>query len=844
MGEGTNTTQPRAIERFTIKRPRLTALLDDSRARILLLLAPAGYGKTTLAREWIEDREGAIWYAGGAAMGDVAALAVGVAQALTADDEVADRVRILAARGQPGATLAKAVAAAAPRDPGIVLVIDDYHVIAESDAADAFISDLLGLTEFRLLLTSRVRPVWLTPRMTVYGEATVLERDALAFTDEEAEAVLGIGGKKTPAAIVSQAHGWPAVIGLAAVRGSANGVAAGLKEEELYDYFAADIFGTTTTAFRNALFLLALGGDASLEVGRELLGSEYRAILNEASDRGFLVPLSNGSATFHPLLRQSLLSRFGEPDQPDVEGSVRRVVASLAEGRHWDSCLTALQRFPYSDAVTSVLSDALDDLLASGRIASLKHWLELAASRGIDHGVLMLAEAEIALRERDLARAQTLGESSARRLETGDLAARGHLVAARAAHLREDAQAVAPNCERALTLTQNHDLRFEAIRLAFVHAYEHESGDLPNLLERLDDLHDGGPDQALAVACARGLTAASVGQLREAARAFELGAPLYSRVRDPIRKTSFLNCYSNVAVSLSRYEQVLQLARRLSEEAERNGLGFALDHAVIQRVRALIGLRRLLEAQRLIEELRRRETSLADHAATNAVIQHVRLRVARGDLCGARAILRHDPPVTLNPGIRGEFAAYRGLVLASVGDIEEAEEAIQAAVATSSVVGAKTLARLASAVVALHRNADDRPAAREALRYVLDVGCFDAVITACRAYPPLAKAGAADATLARTLTQAFVGSRDFDLGRQAGVDMPRELRRREVLSRRERDVYELLAQGRSNRDIARTLFISESTTKVHVRHIYEKLGVRSRAEAASAMQLGDPAVST
>jgi DNA-binding NarL/FixJ family response regulator len=65
-----------------------------------------------------------------------------------------------------------------------------------------------------------------------------------------------------------------------------------------------------------------------------------------------------------------------------------------------------------------------------------------------------------------------------------------------------------------------------------------------------------------------------------------------------------------------------------------------------------------------------------------------------------------------------------------------------------------------------------------------------------------------------------------------------------VLSHREREVYELLAQGRSNRDIARTLFISESTTKVHVRHIFEKLGVRSRAEAASAMQLGDPAIST
>ena len=69
--------------------------------------------------------------------------------------------------------------------------------------------------------------------------------------------------------------------------------------------------------------------------------------------------------------------------------------------------------------------------------------------------------------------------------------------------------------------------------------------------------------------------------------------------------------------------------------------------------------------------------------------------------------------------------------------------------------------------------------------------------------------------------------------------MPRVLRRREPLSPRERDVYELVVQGRSNKEIARTLFISESTAKVHVRHIFEKLGVHTRAEAAR-MPVGDP----
>ena len=43
-------------QRHVIRRPRLTKLLDEANARIILLVAPAGYGKTTLAREWTSQR--------------------------------------------------------------------------------------------------------------------------------------------------------------------------------------------------------------------------------------------------------------------------------------------------------------------------------------------------------------------------------------------------------------------------------------------------------------------------------------------------------------------------------------------------------------------------------------------------------------------------------------------------------------------------------------------------------------------------------------------------------------------------------------------------------------------
>ena len=59
------------------------------------------------------------------------------------------------------------------------------------------------------------------------------------------------------------------------------------------------------------------------------------------------------------------------------------------------------------------------------------------------------------------------------------------------------------------------------------------------------------------------------------------------------------------------------------------------------------------------------------------------------------------------------------------------------------------------------------------------------------------------------------------------------------LSPRELEVLDVLAEGRTNREIAERLFISERTVAVHVRHILAKLEVSSRTEAAgTAIRLG------
>lgn len=60
------------------------------------------------------------------------------------------------------------------------------------------------------------------------------------------------------------------------------------------------------------------------------------------------------------------------------------------------------------------------------------------------------------------------------------------------------------------------------------------------------------------------------------------------------------------------------------------------------------------------------------------------------------------------------------------------------------------------------------------------------------------------------------------------------LKRRDAprLTRRERDIVRLVAEGRKNREVAEALAISPGTVKVHLMHIFEKAGVEDRLQLA------------
>ncbi len=246
--------------RRIIERPRLFALLDGANARIATLIAPAGYGKTTLADQWVA-REGRIaaWFRARPSSTDVAALALGLARAATVavpdcDVRLREHLRALPAPADNLEVLAEILAEDLERWPTHAwLVIDEYEEIAGAKDAERFVETLIAASPIQLVVASRRRPAWATDRSVIYGDVFEIGRADLAMDRREADEVLAQRGGSTTSGLLAIANGWPAVIGLASVSPTKIDRLDQLPES-LYRFFAKEVFEAFAPDVQAGLF--------------------------------------------------------------------------------------------------------------------------------------------------------------------------------------------------------------------------------------------------------------------------------------------------------------------------------------------------------------------------------------------------------------------------------------------------------------------------------------------------------------------------------------------------------------------------------------------------------------
>jgi LuxR family transcriptional regulator, maltose regulon positive regulatory protein len=829
--------------RRIIERPRLIRLLGESDSRVLLLTAPAGYGKTTLAREWIASlHQPNGWLQVTEASRDVAALALGIASAASAvlpgvGAQLRARLRSSPNPDAQVEALAEALCADFgnwPRDAW--LVIDDYHLLTDSSAADRFVERLIQDSPLQVLIASRTRPRWVTAKLLLYGEVTEVGRTVLAMTPSEASETLSGTHDEMPG-LVALAEGWPAVIGLAALLRSPLRAEGDEIPETLHEFFAEELYQALPDDLRIQVSQLALASLVDDHLLRTLFDREAQEVAEKACRSGFLTRTVTGYE-MHPLLRQFLRMKLSESHGELISTTARVIGISYAEQERWDETASLAIEFELDDLLLLVLSNALDQVLSEGRVATVERWLDAAKRFAPTSGIVRVAAIEIAFRTGNLDTARPMALQLARSIPSDDqFASRIYLRAGQIAHLddrREDAltwlNAAKAHASTPLEIRRAAWTRFVAL------TDFGESDDAAHALKEFEGLPPLNGDDLLRANQGHLQFAMRWGGLADELEVIANPLGLVETSPDPIVRTGFLQTYGTALSLLARYDEAAQIAERQLAEAHRFGLEWVTPHGLEMQAIAYFGRRDFRRALNTLAKARRMATDQGNvHSQLNCLVLTARVHLCRGAAKHALAILDARDSRTTSPGMEGDYLATQAFAFACCGEYQDAERSRLASEAVTDHVEALILREFAGAITS---GSDSQPSVdiarlARALDRVQRTGNFDGFVVAYRALPEILMrlSELSDIEIAPFLS--VVQRWDPALARTTGLTRSIPSAHESRLTRREHEVLSLISDGLSNREIAKTLWISEATVKAHVHNLLAKLGARSRTEAAA-----------
>jgi ATP/maltotriose-dependent transcriptional regulator MalT len=821
-----------------IDRQSLIDGLNLEAARVVLLVAPPGYGKSTLARQWLARKE-SVWFQADASVTDVAALAAGLADVASrviprAGGQLVRHLRAVGSPAEEAIPLAKTLARELAAWPDRVwLSFDDYHLAMGSQASETFVETLLANTSMRMVVASRRRPTWASTRRALYGEIHEVGQDALAFNREEASLLLNGVPEARAAAIFAASKGWPAVIGLAA-RSPVPDVPTEALPNMLHRYFAEELFQAANPDLQDALVRLAFLPRLTRNLVSVAIGPDSDLVCEEATALGFLSRDHDGSYELHPLLRAFLVAKsVGGFDNPLF---VEDVVISLLAAEYWDDAFSVISEASRLDLLPRLLEDALEPLLTANRLSTLSKWVEFGISAGCVSPLLDLSEAELARR----AGAGWVGEARALQALQGlgraEHRYRAYLVAGGCAQQDIRMADAASYFHMASQFAHTPAETARALWGRFIAELELERSDLSPIVAEFSEHTSANPTSIIQNASIKLIYASRVGGLEREALAQAHKVPLACRDVDPFVSTQFLYRLAYAHVMSSHYDTGLEIANAALEEARGTGLDFAVPHILAAQAAANTGLRNFRAAGRLIDTLLRSHND--NFEASNAVMLSARRALAqRQDRNKAVDLLTRSSIQPPTRALEGERLGLLAVTLGTLGRCDEARTVAGEAEQATVDLQARTLAALARAVIALEERPDNAEIelglATDAVLLAQD---YDNLVCAYRAYPRLLNAiMAARSDIEPILRALLVRAADARLASKLGWEI--ELATSQsMLTRREVEVYDLMCDGMTNREIASALFISEATAKVHVRHIFEKLGVRTRAKAILKLQ--------
>ena len=376
-------------------RPRLTDLLVRADgAGVVSIVAPAGYGKTTLLRQWADHVSHVGYVALEDRDNDPVELISGIATALDRVEPLDPTLlRMLASPGRSlEATLLPGLVEAvwARRTP-TVLMLDDAHHLDQPVALDVVAYLMLHLPPtLRLAVAAREMLPLPYARLRPTGHLLEIGPAELALNEADAQALAtAIGVQVSPeqvGALLARTEGWPAAtyLGLrfsGSVRAE-GGRADGLRgtEASIADYMQSELLepldSETRTWLRRSSVLETMSGplcDAVLGT----TGSLTRLRQLERNNL-FVVALDahRGAYRYHRLFRDLLRDQLEEHEPGAAAVMCSRAAAWCAENGEREQAVDYAQASGDMDLVARLVLAYTFPLHWSGRIATIGRWLD------------------------------------------------------------------------------------------------------------------------------------------------------------------------------------------------------------------------------------------------------------------------------------------------------------------------------------------------------------------------------------------------------------------------------------------------------------------------------------
>jgi ATP/maltotriose-dependent transcriptional regulator MalT len=820
--------RPPHLRQPLVPRPRLTEVFQGL-CPLTVVSAPAGSGKTTLVLEWLAFHKTRVaWFSLDTDDNDPIRFIHGFMTALQISGAA---LHVPAGQRDLKTIMAEIINQLGDIEP-ITLVVDDYHLITDDSIHSAF-SYLLDHRPacLQLVLITREEPQFSLARLRARNQVHELTLDDLRFTAEETTLFLNrVMGLNLP---IEQIHsleqvtrGWIAGLQMAGLSLQTNKQQALPFENEhqkITDYLLTEVFNRQPRDIQTFLLDTSILNQFSLPLSRAVISRNAGKLIAHIEKANLFITTVGAWHQYHPLFREFLQAQI----QKKFPNRVARLHGKALRWLEQNGLIA--EAIPHAFAVLDhetaarLIALLAPDYLKRGELVTLRRWLDRLPDSVIwNQPRLCLTQIWLLLDSNLQVDAQSyfdrLGNSLEKNLRSEFLAVRA--LHAAMTHQPDLALEFAKRAQRSLKARDP----FIQTYVSFGMGAAQKMG--LNFFQAEQSFRD-----SLAHADADGNSYIATVSLANLADVLYLQARLYEA--EIICKEALQRFGENTADSCDWYLHLARIAYQRNELEK----SLVLIHRALslsgnsqdKTIQARALLQRALSHHALgKKKLTASDLDSADHLARGLQDQVILRAVIRQRLLFA---VEADDPATARQWLAtltkyGEqpfpfyYSYARGRFFFAGKKFKEAKLHFDSALkdledADFVLVRIEVLIWRAVCLGALEKISEG-------------AGTLTTAISSAQTERVIRPFVEAREELLSLIDRAGREGFGWILESIHGNGGPAE---GPILTRREREILQLLAMGLSNQEMAEKLVIAEGTLKRHVANLYQKLGVHNRTQA-------------